>query len=140
VARNATDVRVSRGFAASLEARLAAERGTSPRVAARHRLPTKRAIGALAASLLAMAWLADHRPAAGLPAATVARLSTPPELPPPLPQPVVRSSPLRNSGAVRVVSISPGTAASWSPLPGNMPEAIYAPTLVSASYTPLATR
>ncbi|MBI3789836.1 MAG: hypothetical protein HY275_03055 [Gemmatimonadetes bacterium] len=141
VARNVRDVHVSPAFAATLESRLRAERAARPRVAERHRAPTLRTLGALAASLLAMAWVAEHRPAAGERPREVATMALPPVIPAMrMPQPVVRSAPLRNGGGVRVVSVRAGNEPTWTPLPGGLHDAAAGASLVAVSYTPIATR
>lgn len=140
VVRNARPLTLSAGFHDALAARLAAERATRPAVAERHRLPTRRTVAALAASLVAMAWLANHRPAVGLPATEHGTVLVQGEIPPaPMPQPlVVRTAPLRNVGAVRVVSVEPGTLAAWSP--AATWEAPAGASLVPVSASVLATR
>lgn len=143
VVRNLPAVRVSSAFEATLETRLAGERATRRAVASRHRLPTARTVAVLAASLMAMAWLAERRPAAGVREPLMAALSHHADLgapPLPLPRPVVRSAPLRGDPSVRVVSVQRASELVWTPGLPMQPTASFAPTLVSVSYPMTATR
>lgn len=116
VARNVPELRPSAGFSSSLEKRLVAEALAQRLAASRHRPPTARAVGVLAAGLLALAWLAERRPPVGLPRAEVAVIIGVPDIPAvELPQPTVRSAPIGGPSAVRVVSVRRTTEPEWAP-------------------------
>ena len=141
VVRNLPDLRPSADFHATLAARLVQERATRLATVSRHRPPTLRTVTALAASLVAMAWLAEHRPAAGLPEPEIATIAMPAEIPAlTLPRAVVRSAPLRENAVVRVVSVQRSSEPEWTPGPPMQPSATFAPTLVSANYATTVTR
>lgn len=136
VARNLPAIRLSSGFAASLDARLTAEAEAQRVARSRHRPPTARAVAVLAASLLAMAWLADRRPPVGMPVVEVALIDVPPVIAPEaLPRPTVRSAPLRETLAVQVVSVRGADELSWTPaVLANSTGGSLTPTLIAARY------
>ena len=136
VARNLPVMRISPSFAATLEARLRAEADGRRAAQSRHRPPTARAVAVLAASLVAMAWIAERRPPVGLPVVAVSVIDVPPVVAAmELPRPSVRSAPLRESLAVQVVSVRGAEELSWTPavLPSS-PGTGLTPTLVAARY------
>ena len=141
VMRNLPEYRPSRHFKSDFEVRLAREKSARHVVANRHRPPTMRTMAALAASLVAMAWLAQHRPPVGLPIADRSTVMMPNELPPvPMPTPMVRSAPLREGASVRVVSVRTSAEPSWTPtLPPSTPVNLGA-SLVLASYSQMIGR
>lgn len=139
VARNLPELRPSADFQAALEKRLAAEMIAQRVLASRHRPPTVRAVTVLAASLIAMAWLAERRPAAGVPPNLVAIVEAPEEIPA-LPRPLVMSAPLREGTAVRVVSVQRASEPQWTPAP-PVPQAVaFAAAVVPVSYGMIAAR
>lgn len=141
VVRNLPDVRPSADFHTSLEARLAREHTAREIAVSRHRPPTLRTMTALAASLVAMALLAEHRPALGGASPVVASHTVTADIPVlRMPRPAVRSAPLRDNAAVRVVSVQAASEPEWTPGPPMQPSASFTPTLVSASYSTSLTR
>ncbi len=135
VMRNMPDMRPSAHFMASLEERLAGEREAHRASVSRHRPPTGRAMIVVAASLIAMAWLSERRPPAGLPMAEQAALALPREVPSvEMPRADVRSAPLRGTAAVRVVSVQRASEPVWAPAPLGVTSGGLAPTMVAVSY------
>ena len=139
VARNLPELRPSADFHATLERRLVAERIAQRASACRHRPPTVRAVTALAASLIAMAWLAERRPAAGVASNVALTVDVPAEIPA-LPRPVVLSAPLRNVSAVRVVSVQRTSEPQWMPGPPEQPVTVFASAMMPVSYGTLIGR
>lgn len=141
VMRNLPEFRPSRHFMSDFDVRLAREKSVRSVVANRHRPPTLRTMAALAASLVAMAWLAQHRPPVGLPIADRSTVMLPNEIPPvPMPTPMVRSAPLRDGASVRVVSVRTSAEPSWTPmLPPSTPVNLGA-SLALASYSQMIGR
>ncbi|MBI2797540.1 MAG: hypothetical protein HYX65_12640 [Gemmatimonadetes bacterium] len=132
LARNLPEITPSARFAARLDARLVAERIAAREEAlARKRPPTLRVMGVLAASLVAMGWLAGQR----APASESWRIATSEIAPIPVaewrPAPAlrIRSAPLRDPAVVTVASTSarPQWMAS-APVP--MSAVSYTPAIV----------
>lgn len=134
-ARNMPEITPSAGFAARLDARLVAERIAAREEAlARTRPPTLRAMGVLAASLLAMGWLAQQRS----PASESWRIAASEIAPMPMaewravPMPRIRSAPLRNPAVVTVVS-SPAQLQWMASAPVPMSAVSYMPAIADGS-------
>ena len=107
LARNLREITPSPDFMVRLDARLVAERIAMREAAAeRRRPPTLRMMSALAASLMAMGWLAQQRAPTGeswrIAASEIAPVPSLAESVPPIVR--IRSAPLRNPAVVTVVN------------------------------------
>ncbi len=86
-----------------------------------------------------MAWLAERRPATGVPAGLVASAEVMAEIPA-LPRPMVLSAPLRDVSAVRVVSVQRASEPGWMPSPPEQQPTVFASAVVPVSYGALIGR
>lgn len=130
-ARNLPEITPSATFAARLDARLVAERIAAREEAVAHnRPPTLRTLGVLAASLVAMAWLAQQRPMVpepwGITAADIAPIPSGDWRPAPMLR--IRSAPLRDP-AVVTLSNTPTQPGWMAGTPVPMSTVSYAPAI-----------